>query len=919
MNWFTELARRLSMLFRRRRFDADLEEEMRLHLELRQQEKIQAGLAPDEARSAAMRRFGNPTALREASHTAWGWQWFERFLQDISYGLRGMLRSPSVTAIAILSLALGIGANTAIFSLLDAVMLRVLPVQEPDRLVLFGHGLWVGSQDTLPDRSWDLFSYPFYREISQKKDVFSGVTAIDSIEFSSHGSVANGSPEVINADLVSGSFFSVLGVQPFLGRTLTEADDRAPGAGPVAVASYSWWKQRFGSDPSVLGRTVNIEKHNYTIVGVAAPNFFGASVGQAPDLWIPLSMEKEISPGWNGLDQKFFQSLYLIGRLKPGVTAAQASANTNLLFKQILRSEYVGPQPSQKESQSIDHALIELTPAAHGLSQIRSHFSLPLEILMTVVGLVLLIACANIANLLLARGMARSREIAVRMAIGATRLRLIVQLLTESFVLALLGAAVGIALAWPAGHLLLRMAAGGFPVALDVSPDLRVLGFTLLLTVFTALLFGMAPAVGATRLQLTSSLKEGRGGSSSPARNRLAPILVVSQIALSVVLLAGAGLFLRSLRKLTSVDTGFDRQNVLVLQLDESSLGYQQDDPRLRNLLQQIEQRVSELPGIRSVSFSFFTFNQGEWSNDVTLQGIPRTPENSHETLNNVVGHQFFATLGLPVLAGRSFASQDQEKSPKVAVINETMARQFFPGMSPIGRRFGMGDDPAHSGDYEIIGVVKDAKYVALQERPHPAIYFSWAQHLQFLPNLEVRYSGDEQQIIPEVRQAITQVDPNLPIGNVSTLSDEVDQSLGSQRLIAQLSTLFGLLAVFLVCIGIYGLMSYAVTRRTNEIGIRMALGAGRDSVLWLVMREIVVLAGAGLAIGIPIAWGGALLIVKLEDPHLLANVLFGLGPNDPVSIVGATALMIVVSIFAGYLPARRASQVDPNVALRYE
>jgi predicted permease len=652
VNWFAELARRLSMLFRRRRFDADLEEEMRLHLELRQQEKIQAGLAPDEARSAAMRRFGNPTALREASHTAWGWQWFERFLQDISYGLRGMLRSPSVTAIAILSLALGIGANTAIFSLLDAVMLRVLPVQEPDRLVLFGHGLWVGSQDTLPDRSWDLFSYPFYREISQKKDVFSGVTAIDSIEFSSHGSVANGSPEVINADLVSGSFFSVLGVQPFLGRTLTEADDRAPGAGPVAVASYSWWKQRFGSDPSVLGRTVNIEKHNYTIVGVAAPNFFGASVGQAPDLWIPLSMEKEISPGWNGLDQKFFQSLYLIGRLKPGVTAAQASANTNLLFKQILRSEYVGPQPSQKESQSIDHALIELTPAAHGLSQIRSHFSLPLEILMTVVGLVLLIACANIANLLLARGMARSREIAVRMAIGATRLRLIVQLLTESFVLALLGAAVGIALAWPAGHLLLRMAAGGFPVALDVSPDLRVLGFTLLLTVFTALLFGMAPAVGATRLQLTSSLKEGRDGSSSPARNRLAPILVVSQIALSVVLLAGAGLFLRSLRKLTSVDTGFDRQNVLVFQLDESSLGYQQDDPRLRNLLQQIEQRVSELPGIRSVSFSFFTFNQGEWSNDVTLQGIPRTPENSHETLNNVVGHQFFATLGLPVLAG---------------------------------------------------------------------------------------------------------------------------------------------------------------------------------------------------------------------------------------------------------------------------
>jgi predicted permease len=919
MNWFAELARRLSMLFRRQRFDTDLKEEMRLHLELRAQEKLQAGLSPHEARSAAMRRFGNPTVLRETSHAAWGWQWFERFLQDVSYGLRAMLRSPGVTAIAILSLALGIGANTAIFSLLDAVMLRSLPVQEPDRLVLFGHGRWVGSIDDLPNRSWDLFSYPFYREISQKNDVFAGVTAINSIEFGSHGSVDNGGLELISADLVSGSFFSVLGVQPFLGRILTEADDRAPSAGPVAVASYSWWKQRFGGDPSILGRTVSFGKHNYTIVGVAAPNFFGTSVGQAPDLWIPLSMEKEISPGWNGLDQRFFQSLYLIARLKPGVTLAQASANTNLLFKQILRSEYVGPQPSQKESQSIDHALIELTPATHGLSQIRSQFSVSLEILMTVVGLVLLIACANIANLLLARGTARSREIAVRMAIGATRLRLIVQLLTESLVLALLGAALGIALEWPTSHLLLRVAAGGAPVALDVSPDLRWLGFTLLLTVLTALLFGMAPAMGATRLQLTSSLRDGRGGSSAPARNRLASMLVVSQIALSVVLLTGAGLFLRSLRKLTSVDTGFDKQNVLVFQLDESSLGYQQDDPRLRNLLQQIEQHVSELPGVRTASFSFFTFNQGEESEYVTLQGIPRTPENGHETLINVVGEQFFATLGLPVLAGRSFTSQDQEKSPKVAVINETMARQFFPGMSPVGRRFGLGEDAAHSGDYQVIGVVKDAKYVALQERPHPAIYFPWVQRLQFLGNFEVRYSGDEQQIIPEVRQAIHQVNPNLPIGDVSTLSQEVDQSLGPQRLIAQLSAFFGLLAVFLVCIGIYGLMSYTVTRRTNEIGIRMALGAGRSSVLWLVMREIFVLAGVGLAIGIPCAWGGALLVEKLEDPHLLSQVLFGLGPNDPVSIIGAMALMIAVSIFAGYLPARRASRVDPNIALRYE
>ncbi len=911
MGKLDELGRRLWMLLRRRQFDADLEEEMRLHIELRAQQQMEAGLFPKDARHAATRRFGNPIVVKERSHNSWGWQWVEYFLQDIGYGLRAMMRTKGITIVALLSLALGIGANTAIFSLLDAVMLRPLPVEKPEELVLFGNGNPVGSNKGLPHGSTHLFSYPFYREISQKKEVFAGVTAIDSIEFSAQGSFDGGSREMMHTDLVSGTYFSVLGLEPALGRLFTNADDQAPGSGPIAVISYSWWKRRFGSDRSVIGKALQFGTHEYTIVGVAPPGFFGTSVGQLPDFWIPLSMEKEVSPGWNGLDNKFFQSLYLIARLKPGVTVEQATANVNLLFKQILRNEYVGPRPSPKELTSIEHARIELTSATRGLSQIRGRFSLPLEILMTIVVLVLLIACANIANLLLARGTARSREIAVRMAIGASRSRMVLQLLTESFLLALIGAALGIALAWRASDLLLRMASDPMqPATIAVAPNFRVLLFTLLLTCFTALLFGMAPALRATRLNLTSSLKEGRGTTTSTSsRISLARILIVSQITISLILLVAAGLFVRSLVNLTNVDTGFNKQNVLVFQIDEYGGGFEQD-ARLESLLQQIEARVQAVRGVDAASFSMFTFNQGEWSDDVTLQDIPRTPENSRGVLNNMVGAGFFAAMGLPVIAGRTFNAYDIVGAPKVAVINETMAHKFFPGIPAVGRRFGNGDDPAHSGDIEIIGVVKNAKYEVLEEEPQPVAYFVYTQHPQYLSNFEVRYSGDSQQVISAVRHAIAEVNSNVPILGISTLAEEVDESTANQKLVAQLSSFFGLLAVLLVCIGIYGLMSYAVARRTNEIGVRMALGAGRSNVLWLVMREILLLTSIGMAIGVPL---------ELAGSRLVSRLLYGLSPWDPVSLLAAICLLVGIAAFAGYLPARRASRVDPIVALRYE
>ena len=910
MQWLGELGRRIWMLLRRRQLDSDLEEEMRLHVDLRTQQKMQAGLPPEDARHAAVRRFGNPTVVRESSHNSWGWQWLEHFLQDVGYGLRAMMRTKGITIVALLSLALGIGANTAIFSLLDAVMLRSLPVEKPGELVLFGDGRAAGSTDDLPSGSMRLFAYPFYREISQKNEVFSGVTAVDSIEFAAQGTFAGGGREMMHTDLVSGTYFSVLGLRPALGRLFTEADDGAPGSGPVAVISYGWWKRRMGSDPSVIGKTIVFGNHPYTIVGVAPQEFFGTTVGQSPDFWIPLSMEKEVSPGWNGLDDKFFQSLYLIARLKPGMTMGQATANMNVLLQQILHNEYVGPQPSQKDLTTIAQARIELTSVERGLSRLRRRFSLPLEILMTIVVLVLLIACANIANLLLARGTARSREIAVRMAIGASRSRMVLQLLTESFLLAVIGSALGVALAWRAGEVLLRMATGSTdPVTVAVAPNLRVLLFTLLLTCATTLLFGMAPALRATRLNLTSSLKEGRGTTAAASRLSLARVLIVSQIAISLILLVAAGLFVRSLVKLTNVDTGFNKQNVLVFQLDEYAAGYEQD-ARLEALLQRIEERVQAVPEVHAASFSMFTFNQGEWSNDVILQGIPRTPENSREVLMNMVGAGFFSTVGLPVIAGRAFNAHDIVGSPKVAVINETMAHKFFPGTLAVGRRFGMGDDPAQSGDIEIVGVVKDAKYVALQEEPQMAAYFVYTQHPQYLPNFLVRYSGDSQQIISTVRRAIAEVNPNVPINGIATLAEQVDESTANQRLIAQLSSFFGLLAGLLVCIGIYGLMSYAVARRTNEIGVRMALGAGRSDVRWMVMREILILSSVGMAIGVPLALAGS---------RLVSRMLYGLSPWDPVSLLAAIGLLIGIGALAGYLPARRASMVDPTVALRYE
>ena len=725
-----------------------------------------------------------------------------------------------------------------------------------------------------------------------------------------HGAVAGRlNLEPMNVQLVSGTYFPMLGVKPILGRAFTEAEDEHAGGHPVAMVSYSWWKRRFNCDPAVVGKTLKLGSTIYTIIGVASPEFFGTRVGESPDLWIPLSMDKQVSPGWNGLDNKWFQSLYILARLKPGVSQQQAQANVNLLARQIWH-EYLGPVLSKQQQEDLEHARIQLTPAARGLSRLRFQFSLPLQILMAVVGLVLLIACANIANLLLARATTRQREIAVRMAIGAGRTRLIRQMLTESLLLALLGGALGVMFAsWASDALLAMVSAGPERLPLNVTPDARVLAFTLLLSLGTALLFGIAPALRATRVDLSPSLKEGRGMAAVASRSPLAKALIVSQVALSLVLLIAAGLFLRSLVNLANLDAGFNKDNVLLFAIDPVDVGYK-EDARLVNLYQQIEQRVTALPGVRAASISFFTFNQGAWTDPVSVRGRTPTREDDEEVNHNVVGPRYFATMGIPLLVGRVFGPQDTERSPKVAVINETMARRFFPDGSPIGRRFGIGDDPKHSDDIEVVGVVKDAKYESLRERMRPAAYYPYTQRIGYYYDFEVRYSGDPQAIISAVRRAVGEADRSLPITYGNTLARQVDRSITSQTLVAQLSTFFGVLAVFLACIGIYGLMSYAVSRRTNEIGVRLALGARRSSLLWMVMRESLTLVMIGLVAGL----GAALAATRV-----VASQLYGLKPHDPTTVAVAMCLLLAVAAFASFVPARRASQVDPMAALRYE
>jgi len=888
--------------------DRRLREEMEQHIALQTEENIRAGMSADEASRQAKVKFGAVEAVRESYHAEEGLPKLESVLQDCRYALRTLLKSPVLSTVAVLTLALGIGANTAIFSFLDAVMLRSLPVQDPQRLVKLGIADWGGIADSFA--CTELFSYPFYRQFQRDNHVFSDTAAMLSMMNDVHGFVDDRKDtELIHVQTVSGTYFQTLGVRPQIGRVIDENDDSTEGAHPVLVLSDAFWKHRLAGDPAVLNHKIKLGDTIFNIVGVAPQEFFGAIVGDAPDAWAPLSMMASIPPGWKGRNENFSESLYILGRLKRGVTLDEATANANVLFPQILRG-FPDAKLSEDNVKRLANTHLPLKSLARGISFLRNAYSEPLKILTVIVALVLLIACANIANLLLARSTSRARELAVRQALGAARIRIIRQLLTESIVLALVGGALGIAFAAFANRVLLHMISSGpETVPLDVSLNLRLLAFTFAVTVFTAILFGTVPALRATRLELSSNLKSSRGTPSHGARTPLAKALIISQVALSLVLTVGACLFLRTLNNLSRAATGFNKENVLRLDIDSSS-PYKDDDPRLKALFRQIEERVSSLPGVEAASFSAFTFAEGSWNTTINVAG--KSFDRKIDVKHNIVGNDYFRVMLIPLIAGRQFGAQDTATSQPVAIISESMARNLFPAGSPIGHIYSIGspdgiDKPVEK---QVIGIAKDVKFNNVAEKLEYLDYFPFSQQAWGFGDFEVRYTGNFAAVASQVQQAIHAIDRTLPVSNVTTLTEQVARSYSNQTVVAQLSAFFGIVAVFLSSIGLYGIMSYLVSRRTGEIGIRMALGAERGQVAWQVIREVLVWIAMGIVVGLP---------VTLAAGRLVKTMLFGLGGFDPSSLVAAVIVLAAAGLAAGYLPARRAARVEPMVALRCE
>jgi predicted permease len=815
-------------------------------------------------------------------------------INDLRYALRQLRKDPGFTAVAVLSLALGIGANTAIFGLIDAVLLKNMPVKDPKELVqvIRIHPRWGVSS----------LSYPAFERFRDHNRAFTGMFAVTGISrMKIH---LNGQTEQVDGQFVSGTFYSVLGVGAVHGRTFTADDDRIPGGHPVAVLSYSYWKRRFALDPSVVGKTLTLDRTLYTVIGVTPPEFFGVSVGRSPDVYLPMKMQTSF------VTDPLSNWLQVMARLTHGVIQEQAQAELAALFSQHL-TEIPMSGWTLHDQTEFRTQRAEVIPAGNGLSDLRRQFSKPLWILMAVVGLVLLISCANVANLLLARATARQKEIAVRLAIGAGRGRLIRQFLTESILLAALAGSSGLLLAYWTGDLLVAfMSRREATLVIDLHPDLRILLFTVGISVAAGILFGLAPALRASSVSLTPALKQETLSDVARRFPGLGRALVISQVALSLFLLIGAGLFIRTLQNLKTMDAGFKRENLLLFTMDGTESGYK--GIRLGNLYQQVLERLKALPDVRGASMSLVTpIEGGGWSNTVWVRGYAARPDEDMNIYLNRVGPGFFETLGLQVLQGRDFDERDHQNSAKVALINETMAHYFFGTENPIGKHFGWGDANERS-DFEIVGVVKDAKYLNLRAATPRTAYVYAFQDLQSLDwtHFEVRTMGNPNAIISRIRAEIQSIDRSLTVSGFRTLDQQVNESLREERLIATLSSTFGVLALLLASIGLYGTLSYAVSRRMKEIGIRMALGARQPQVLWMILKETLALVLMGIAIGLPAA---------LLTARLLSTMLFGLTPTDRATFSLAIALLTAVTLLAGYLPARRATKVDPMVALRCE
>jgi len=813
--------------------------------------------------------------------------------QDLHYALRALRSSPGFAAVAILSLALGIGANTAIFSLIDSVMLKTLPVSHPEQLL----------QVRTPAGFDDVFTNPLWEQIRDHQDVFSTLFAYSRTRYNlaTGGEVRN-----VEGNRVSGQYFETLGIHAVLGRTLTSTDDKRGCAG-TAVLSHDFWQRAYAGRTDVVGQTISLNGHPFSIVGVTEAGFSGIEVGSAVDVSAPICTEAILDPSTNSLDKRGDWWLRIIGRPQPGISAAQVTARLNTLAPEIFKAT-LPPNLLHADQQAKYLAgTFNTAPAASGVSGVRSQYRLALLILMVVVGVVLLIACANVANLLLARGAARQREIAIRMALGSGRARLIRQLLTESLLLSFGGAALGVVFAqWGTRLLVGLLSTSRSSVFLNLSVDGRMLAFTAGVATLTGLLFGLAPAWRGTRVQPQTAMKANSRGVIEGAGFGLAKTLVTIQVALSVVLVVGAGLMLGTFWKLSSLDTGFDRQNVLLVRLDLGNANYPPE--RRPAAYQEMLDRVRAIPGVRSASMSGqVPIGRGSWQEELDIEGYTPKSRGDVSVMYNSVTPGYFDALRTPLVVGRDFNQYDTPQSPSVAIVNETFARRYYGFANPLGKRFRWRPGSKLSAPVEIVGVVTDAKYASLREKPLPTMFIPEIQvGPRGFANIEIRANID---VVSSVKAAIEAVNRDISL-QFATFTAQIEESLVRERLLATLSGFFGGLALLLAIIGLYGVMSYNVARRRNEIGIRMALGAEQSRVLRMVLGEVGVLVFIGLAIGFAAA---------LATTRFVQSFLYGLTPNDPWVFGSAAAVLAIVALVAGYLPARRASRLDPMAALREE
>jgi putative ABC transport system permease protein len=830
-------------------------------------------------------------------------------LQDLRYAMRQLHKSPGFTAVAVLTLALGIGANTGIFTLVNAVLLKSLPVPNPEQLYLVTENAWQPANTR--------FSYPTFQDARAVIPRGSELAAASwpARFYASFGR----EPEMVAGQLVSGNYFQTLATHSAVGRLLGEDDDRTIGGSPVAVISYGCWERRFGRDPNIIGRKFIVSGIPLQIVGVAAQGFFGAEVGASPEFWLPTMLQSTVryqqhySQGESAKtddpwpSQPDIRWLQFIVRVKGPASMAQTGAALNHFFRTGLE-QYAVQIKDPQERQAALRAQWRLIPGSRGLPNLRQQFSQPLLALMAMAGIILLIACANLANLMLARATAREREIAVRLAIGASRARLIRQLIGECILLSFLGAVLGTAVAyWIAEVLPMWASSANSPIPLDLTPDARVLFFSMAVAVLTGIAFGLAPGLQGSRIAPIQALKSGStilGGSG--ARWSLRQTLVALQVALSLMLLVGAGLFARTLRNFTNLDPGFDRDHILTIGLDTHLNGY--SPAQLTGLYHRLVDRVEAVPGVRSAALASCELASGCGdASDIYIPGVSHA-NGETDAQERRVTNEFFATAGLPLIKGRSFADSDTETSPPVVIVNEEFVRQFFNGKDPIGQYFGY--DAENSRRFQIVGVVSDSRINDIRESAPPTAFHSLVQDVIDIATLNVRTFGDPAQLIAKIRDVVRSVDPTLPITGSSTVAELVSNSLSQQRLIARLTSIFGALALALACLGLYGVMSYIVSRRTAELGIRLALGASRAAILWLVLDQVLVVIAIGLIAGVVLA----LLTVRV-----VSRLLFGLSPYDPATILVAMGVLVAVSIASGLKPAWHAAQVNPNEALRSE